>query len=208
MNKIAEITILRAVESLRFWRAVLENERVESSRLLLASTARPYIWPPFEEIEAICKCQECGHVRKHKGGAPAVRCDCGIYGYKNSQVIASKYQKFPSTVFGKVTLWEDVIEAPLGYRGKFGYPQSLMGAVCLLCKRLVPLEQTTLFILPGEMRKVGKKFGIPPDSILIICSTCRENTRLHVGYRLGWYLGLASTYGIPIDELPDFNEKD
>lgn len=110
--------VLGPVVAWRSW--ALTGHGTELRLRPVAGSRRP--WPPRRPAEA-----RCGHLRFHR--APAIGCTCGLYATREPELL--RRTRGP-VVIATVALWGTVVEHPLGYRARFGYPERLR-LVCAIC---------------------------------------------------------------------------
>lgn len=118
------------VEAWRVWRVVMREGPV-----VLQSLFAGAIWEPGVPLVASCTATQrsrwmpwrrtrCEHA------APDLDCGCGIYGVE-SVAAARSYLETPpllyrdDRVIGRVAMWGDVVEGPLGWRASHAYPIEL-----------------------------------------------------------------------------------
>ena len=112
------------------WRVAMREGRV-----VLQSLFSGAVWEPGVPFVASCT---GGHrsrwaLRRTKPNphtAPALECRCGIYGVQSVAAARSYLEKPPllsrdDRVIGRVALWGDVVEGPLGWRASRAYPIEL-----------------------------------------------------------------------------------
>jgi hypothetical protein len=93
---------------------------------LLRSIFFPDVWEPRRALLAACHHRRLVPFRRAAShDAPAVRCDCGIYGADPET--AAEYLNVPvsgeiARVFGLVSLWGSVLECARGWRATRAYP--------------------------------------------------------------------------------------
>ena len=118
------------VDAWRVWRVVMRERRVVLQSLFAGS-----VWEPGVPLVASCG---AGHrsrwtpwrKKATDHPAPELDCRCGIYGVK-SVAAARSYLETPpllcrdDRVIGRVALWGDVVEGPLGWRAAYAYPAEL-----------------------------------------------------------------------------------
>jgi hypothetical protein len=117
------------VEAWRVWRVTMRERRV-----VLQSLFAGAVWEPGVPLVASCT---GGHRSRwtpwrkpNDHPAPELDCRCGIYGVK-SVAAARSYLETPpllcrdDRVIGRVALWGDVVEGPLGWRASRAYPVDL-----------------------------------------------------------------------------------
>ena len=118
------------VEAWRVWRVSTCDGRVVLKSLFSAT-----VWEPTVPLSASCpglrrSPWRAWRVRAKEHAAPALGCGCGIYGV-HSVSEARRYLDcalFPQRdgrVIGRVALWGDVVEGPLGWRASHAYPVEL-----------------------------------------------------------------------------------
>jgi hypothetical protein len=122
-------------------------------------------------------------------------CDCGIYGWQDADDALVELETYRSTVLGKTALWGRGIRSEAGYRTEYGYPLFLSGAVCALCGKLAPIQDT---IIIGEKAAPAVYYSIPVLNYRIICRTHRINELEEEKAASGWYNKLLEEYGISI----------
>ena len=104
-------------------------------RIVLKSLFSGTVWEPTVPVTAFCtgvqrvpwrpwRLQSTGHV------APALDCRCGIYGVRTVAAARPYIDCTPlpyrdDRVIGRVALWGDVVEGPLGWRASHAYPVEL-----------------------------------------------------------------------------------
>jgi hypothetical protein len=116
----------------RAWLVVLVE-----SEFRLCSPVYPTIWPPRQELRAICQGRKKSARRPGLAAAhlaPEERCNCGIYASNSAEraaqmlvhVHAREYE-YPveQPVFGRVSLWGKVVECERGWRASCAYPAAL-----------------------------------------------------------------------------------
>ncbi len=100
----------------RGWHIVLTKEGL---RLLSSHT----IWTPYEKLVA-----ECLNHGNHT--IPDKNCMCGIYAMKLNRSIPHE-----GPIRGRIKLWGRFLEAEIGYRAEFAYPEKFKSFKCSLCDR-------------------------------------------------------------------------
>ncbi len=119
-----------ALEAWRVWRVGMRQGRV-----VLQSLFAGAVWEPGVPFVASCT---GGHrsrwapwrTKPNAHTAPELECRCGIYGVQSVAAARSYLEKPPllcrdDRVIGRVALWGDVIEGPLGWRASHAYPTEL-----------------------------------------------------------------------------------
>jgi|SRR3954449_742481 hypothetical protein len=118
------------VEAWRVWRVAMREQRV-----VLQSLFAGAVWEPAVPLVASCTGGNRSRWRPwrktpHEHAAPDLDCRCGIYGVQ-SVAAARSYLETPpllcrdDRVIGRVALWGDVVEGPLGWRASHAYPVEL-----------------------------------------------------------------------------------
>jgi hypothetical protein len=121
---------IEPVEAWRVWRVAMRE-----GRIVLQSLFAEAVWEPGIALVASCA---GGHRsrwppwRKEPNDhpPPELACHCGIYGVR-SIAAARSWLERPALlsredrVIGRVALWGDVVEGPLGWRASHGYPLEL-----------------------------------------------------------------------------------
>lgn len=118
------------VEAWRVWRVVMRERRV-----VLQSLFAGAVWEPGVPLVASCSAGHRSRWRPWRKTpsdhpAPELDCRCGIYGVR-SVAAARSYLETPpllcrdDRVIGRVALWGDVVEGPLGWRASYAYPIEL-----------------------------------------------------------------------------------
>jgi hypothetical protein len=94
-------------------------------RCALVSLHREVSWPSAAPLTAYCKLRESGSRPRHV--SPAEECDCGIYAIRLEEIEWESLSTFPwpyrPLAIGRVSLWGRVIEAELGWRAAYAYPE-------------------------------------------------------------------------------------
>jgi hypothetical protein len=103
------------------WRAWQFSGRGSSLRL---RPVGPHgrAWPARRPARA-----SCWKLRFHR--APDLSCTCGLHATRDPELLRSAPAR---TVVGTAALWGTVVEHALGYRARFGYPETLR-LVCPIC---------------------------------------------------------------------------
>jgi hypothetical protein len=118
------------VEGWRVWRVAMRERRV-----VLQSLFAGAVWEPGVPLVASCSGGQRSRwppwrKKPNDHPAPELDCRCGIYGVK-SVAAARAYLEMPpllcrdDRVIGRVALWGDVVEGPLGWRAAQAYPVEL-----------------------------------------------------------------------------------
>ena len=162
---------IEPVEAWRVWRVALTEGRV-----VLQSLFAGAIWEPAVPLVASCT---GGHRsrwapwRKEPNDhpAPELDCHCGVYGVR-SVAAARSWLERPALlsredrVIGRVALWGDVVEGPLGWRASHAYPIELLvpapGIAQRALRRRAHLDEILLaleayrvpvdLVAPGELK--------------------------------------------------------
>lgn len=98
---------------------------------LLYAYAQDAAWKPMERFEADCLLQSSIYgypyfgARKHLERAPISSCSCGIYAFKEVELVVEHMAENEKLFAGRVALWGSVIECERGYKAEFAYPQVL-----------------------------------------------------------------------------------
>jgi hypothetical protein len=118
------------VEAWRVWRVGMREGRVVLQSLFIGA-----VWEPCVPFVASCT---GGHRSRwapwrkqpNDHAAPELDCRCGVYGVQ-SVAAARTYLERPALlcrddrVIGRVALWGNVVEGPLGWRASHAYPIEL-----------------------------------------------------------------------------------
>jgi hypothetical protein len=115
-----------AREAWRVWRVVMHD-----GDFALASAVMGTVWPICRPLVAECRHRRWLRERlrnRPPHPAPALQCECGIYGA--TLEVSSKYldQELPcavTRVLGLVALWGTVVESERGLRASHAYPRVL-----------------------------------------------------------------------------------
>jgi hypothetical protein len=121
---------IEPVEAWRVWRVA-----VREGRVVLQSLFAGAVWEPEVPFVAACtggRRSRWAPWRKRPNDHPApdLDCHCGIYGVR-SVAAARSWLERPALlsredrVIGRVALWGDVVEGPLGWRASHAYPLEL-----------------------------------------------------------------------------------
>lgn len=118
------------VEAWRVWRVAMRQGRVVLQSLFVGA-----VWQPAAPFIASCS---GGHrsrwapwrTKPNDHPAPELACRCGIYGVKSVAAARSYLERPPllcrdDRVIGRVALWGEVVEGPLGWRASHAYPSEL-----------------------------------------------------------------------------------
>jgi hypothetical protein len=118
------------VEAWRVWRVAMRQGRVVLQSLFVGA-----VWEPGAPLVASCS---GGHRSRwapwrrkpNDHPAPELECRCGIYGVQSVAAARSYLEKPPllcrdDRVIGRVALWGEVVEGPLGWRASHAYPTEL-----------------------------------------------------------------------------------
>jgi hypothetical protein len=140
------------------WRLWRISERRRQSRL--RSLFLDDVWPWLEPLEARCAIPRLAWRRlRAPHPAPDGDCDCGIYATLWSTVASqlgrSKWGRRPDFVVGEVALWGTVVEAELGWRSAYAYPQRMF----VLVPRRADVFETVRVTTDLE------RYGVPVEPI-------------------------------------------
>jgi hypothetical protein len=113
------------------WRAWYIRPDLGGQPVTLQScVVKSCFWPARTEVKALCndsdQCQQYGSQK-----IPVAKHACGLYSAKSrSHLLTMSYPRYDPdsdlfTAIGQVKLWGKVIEASLGWRAEFGYPQMI-----------------------------------------------------------------------------------
>ena len=125
------------LEAWRVWRVAMREGQV-----VLQSLFAGAVWEPGVPLIASCTGGHRSRWRPWRKtpndhAAPDLDCHCGIYGVQ-SVAAARSYLETPpllcrdDRVIGRVALWGEVVEGPLGWRASHAYPAELFVPVPLL----------------------------------------------------------------------------
>jgi hypothetical protein len=119
-----------ALEAWRVWRVGMSQ-----GRIVLQSLFTGAVWEPGVPFVASCT---GGHrlrwvpwrTKPSAHTAPELECRCGVYGVQSVAAARLYLEKPPllcrdDRVIGRVALWGDVVEGPLGWRASHAYPIEL-----------------------------------------------------------------------------------
>jgi hypothetical protein len=94
-----------------------------AGRYVLGSTIKPYTWPPRAPAEA-----RCLGSNGHRGGVPAPRCGCGLWGLASPDDLMARLE--PDTlrwaVVGVVEQWGWTAVGDEGTRSEFARPLAIV----------------------------------------------------------------------------------
>jgi hypothetical protein len=171
------------VEALEAWRAWAVVEEPEGFRL--RSLFFPILWPARGELAAECLCRPLLPLprlrRRERHGAPAERCECGVYATTLPRAIDYFRHPGPSLggalrVLGRVALWGSVVECERGWRASYAYPVVLF----------VPAVGGRGRSIPGALEAAWglADYGVPvelveaarPEELLRVCRRWRSPT--------------------------------
>ena len=155
-----------STEAALAWRAWALTGRRDGSQLLLRAVASRRPWFPGRPAEAACR---VGWFHE----APQPECSCGLHGTHGVDLL--RRTRCPA-VLGRVALWGRVIEHELGFRARFGYPQTVR-LICQFCfwqwgaKRNEPtvvgwFPRDDLLPMCDAHVEVAARFGMIPQALL------------------------------------------
>jgi hypothetical protein len=119
------------LEAWRVWRIAMLQGRV-----VLQSLFARAVWEPGVPFVASCTGGQRSRwapwrTQPNVHTAPELECCCGVYGVQSVAAARSYLEKPPllcrdDRVIGRVALWGDVVEGPLGWRASHAYPIELL----------------------------------------------------------------------------------
>jgi len=128
----------------RGWNIINYYTRAKTVEKRLSAVGMHGVWPPMEEMVAICSNNE-----NHE--APWQTCGCGTWSFRNRnnliQALGS-YQSLHHLVIGEVYIWGRILECDNGYRAQKAYPKSLQ-----FCENHTLNED--------EIKLMAKLYGVP-----------------------------------------------
>jgi hypothetical protein len=132
------------IEPIIGWRIWRISHRHDETRL--ASLVYRAEWPVHEPLHAQCGAPTLGlGLVRRRHEAPSSNCACGVYAARwellSPEIKRNLFGRKPRFVIGEVALWGTVVEADLGWRAEFAYPQRLYVP---LRQRGRPLEEFKL----------------------------------------------------------------
>jgi hypothetical protein len=147
------------VEAWRVWRVAMRQGRVVLQSLFVGA-----VWEPGAPLVASCS---GGHRSRwapwrrkpNDHPAPELECRCGIYGVQSVAAARSYLEKPPllcrdDRVIGRVALWGEVVEGPLGWRASHAYPIELFVPAAAGAHGLRRREYTDEILLALEEYRV------------------------------------------------------
>lgn len=156
-----------AVEPIVGWRCW--HVRDTRDGFVLTSTNRATRWAPGFALES--SCERAGH------RTPTTRCTCGIYAAREPGLVASFLPpaiRSAATIVtpailgydtvvavGLVSLWGDVIEGELGWRGRFAYPKELYVQAAVKHYRRGHGNHFEVFDSADLAAALGTLYGVP-----------------------------------------------
>lgn len=102
----------------------------------LSSVVQRTLWPVRRELVALCRRRHLPRWlrRDEEHLAPALGCQCGIYGARELEQVLPYLEPTPGEVragrvlervLGRVLLWGQVVECSLGWRASHAYPERI-----------------------------------------------------------------------------------
>lgn len=151
---------------------------MRQGRVVLQSLFAGAVWEPGAPFVASCT---GGHrsrwafwrTKPNVHTAPELDCRCGIYGVRSVAAARSYLEKPPllsrdDRVIGRVALWGDVVEGPLGWRASHAYPIELFVPASVAAqtghRRRGYLDETMLAL---------EAYGVPVDLVVPSALTAR-----------------------------------
>jgi hypothetical protein len=148
----------------RCWRVLDDRDG-----FVLASANHPTRWPPGLALEA--GCQEGDHA------PPASGCGCGVYAARAPELVLRYFSPAVTraatiitpailgydTVLavGLVSMWGKVVEADLGWRGRYAYPRELLVPAAVKHYRRGPGTRFDVFDSTDLASALGELYGVP-----------------------------------------------
>jgi hypothetical protein len=155
------------VEPFVGWRVWVVCEECDTFRL--RSVVYDTTWLPRQELVADCLRSPSLLRRRCRAPhePPFDRCQCGIYGASEPQILAhylDGYHRFElgvfPRVFGLVSLWGTVIACERGWRASHAYPACLYVPACAIGGHRVRVEEVALGL---------SDYGVPIE--IVECET-------------------------------------
>jgi hypothetical protein len=157
--------LIEPVEAWRVWRVAMRDGRVVLQSLFLGA-----VWEPAAPLVAFCN---GGHRSRwppwrkqpNEHPAPELECRCGIYGVQSVAAARSYLERPPllcrdDRVIGRVALWGNVVEGPLGWRASHAYPIELFVPAAVGVLGLRRREYT------DELLRALEEYRVPVDVIV------------------------------------------
>ena len=101
-----------AVVGWKIWRVEHEEERTRLRSVLYGS-----LWAPGRPARADCK-----KILRMRHDAPDALCECGIHAARSLAAWRHYLSVGHDRVFGRVLLWDGIVEGELGWRAAAAYP--------------------------------------------------------------------------------------
>jgi hypothetical protein len=153
------------LEAWRVWRVGMRQGRV-----VLQSLFAGAVWEPCIPFVASCSGGDRSRWapwrrKPNAHTAPELECNCGIYGVRSVAAARSYLEKPPllcrdDRVIGRVALWGDVVEGPLGWRASHGYPIELFVPASVVAQTAVRRRGYV-----DEIMLALEAYGVPVDLV-------------------------------------------
>jgi hypothetical protein len=136
----------------------------------LASASQPYRWPPRVALRATCE-KGTPHL------SPSTRCTCGIYAAREPElllgflpppirraatIITPAVMGYETVLaLGLVSVWGEVVEGELGWRGEFAYPREILVPAAVKHYRRGSGKRVRVFDSADVAARLGDLYGVP-----------------------------------------------
>jgi hypothetical protein len=173
------------VEPIVGWRGWFVVEAEDALRL--CSIVYHTLWPPRQELVAVCRGGQHRLTPEMPGqhSPPRADCRCGIYACESAATAAPFLNRSRTPArqtlgfaFGRVSLWGKVVECQRGWRGERAYPASIYVPRLSVEGRLLLARSPG----PEAVALALHSYGVPVEPVA--CESVTELARVVAGERV------------------------